>query len=167
MSASYSHKDPRLVPMILESSRDEYTISTDPARLDVAAIHAFLANSYWSPGIPLATLERAIRNSLCFGVFHHSSQVGLARVVSDYATYAYLCDVYILEQHRSQGLGKWLMETVISHPALQGLRRFTLATRDAHGLYHQFGFRPLTDPDRHMEISVPDIYLSMPSERCC
>src|SRR5262249_15712073 len=112
-------------------------------------------------GIPRETVERALENSLCFGLYHGASQVGLARVVTDAATYAYLCDVYILEQHRGNGLGKWLMKTVMSHPALQGLRRIMLATRDAHGLYQQFGFRPLAEADRHMELFVPDIY------RCC
>jgi GNAT superfamily N-acetyltransferase len=141
-----------------ETRRGKYLISTDRGKLDVAAIHAYLTTSYWSSGIPLAVVEKAIRGSLCFGLFHGREQVGLARVITDGATYAYLCDVYILEQHRGQDLGKWLMQTVLSHPELQGLRRFTLATRDAHGLYSQFGFEPLADPARHMEISVPDIY---------
>jgi GNAT superfamily N-acetyltransferase len=141
-----------------ETRRDEYLISTDRSRLDVAALHAYLTASYWSPGIPLATVEKAIRGSICFGMFRDREQVGLARVITDAATYAYLCDVYILEEHRGKALGKWLMQTVVSHPQLQGLRRFTLATRDAHGLYAQFGFQPLADPARHMEISVLDIY---------
>jgi len=150
-----------------ETHRGDYVISTDPARLDAVAIHTYLTSSYWARGIPLATVEKSLRGSLCFGLYHGTEQVGLARVISDYATYAYLCDVYILESHRGNGLGKWLMETVISHPALQGLRRLTLATRDAHGLYRQFGFRPLAQPDRHMEISVPDIYGAPPSKDCC
>jgi GNAT superfamily N-acetyltransferase len=151
----------------VEIRRGDYLISTDPARLDPAAIQAYLTSSYWARGIPLATVEKSLRGSLCFGLYHGSQQVGLARVISDYATHAYLCDVYILESHRGAGLGKWLMETVISHPVLQGLRRFTLATRDAHGLYHQFGFRPLAQPDRHMEISVPDVYGASSSDNCC
>ena len=126
--------------------------------LNVAAMHAYLTNCYWSPGIPRSVIQKAVRNSICFGLYHGANQVGLARVVTDAATYAYLCDVYILEEHRGNGLGKWLIQTVVSHPELQGLRRFTLATRDAHGLYSQFGFQPLADPARHMEISVPDIY---------
>jgi GNAT superfamily N-acetyltransferase len=142
----------------LETHCGEYLISTDRAKLDVAAIHAYLTNSYWSPGIPRSIVEKAVRGSICFGLYHRASQVGLARVVTDGATYAYLCDVYILEEHRGKDLGKWLMQTVTAHPDLQGLRRFTLATRDAHGLYAQFGFQPLADPARHMEISVPDIY---------
>ncbi len=142
----------------LETHRGEYCISTDRVKLDVGAIHAYLTNSYWSPGIPRSTVEKAIRNSICFGLYHGAKQVGLARVITDGATYAYLCDVYILEEHRGKNLGKWLMQTVVSHPDLQGLRRFTLATRDAHGLYAQFGFQPLADPARHMEINVSDIY---------
>jgi GNAT superfamily N-acetyltransferase len=142
----------------MEVRRGEYSISTDRKKLDVAAIHTYLTTSYWSPGIPLATVEKAVRGSICFGLYHGAAQIGLARVVTDCATYAYLCDVYILEQHRGQDLGKWLMETVVSHPELQGLRRFTLATRDAHGLYAQYGFQPLAEPARHMEINVPNIY---------
>jgi N-acetylglutamate synthase-like GNAT family acetyltransferase len=138
--------------------RGEYSISTDPGRLDLNAIHAYLARAYWCEGIPRQTLERAITNSLCFGLFHAKDQVGLARVVTDSATYAYLCDVYVLEAHRGKGLAKWLMECVMAHPALQGLRRFTLATRDAHGLYRQFGFRELSKPESKMEILRSDIY---------
>jgi GNAT superfamily N-acetyltransferase len=136
----------------------EYSISTDPGRLDLDAIHSYLAHAYWCEGIPRQTLERAIANSLCFGLFHGKDQVGLARVVTDSATYAYLCDVYVLEAHRGKGLAKWLMECVMAHPALQGLRRFTLATRDAHGLYRQFGFRELSKPESKMEILRSDVY---------
>jgi GNAT superfamily N-acetyltransferase len=136
----------------------EYSISTDPGRLDLDALHSYLAHAYWCEGIPRQTLERAITNSLCFGLFHRKDQVGLARVVTDSATYAYLCDVYVLEAHRGKGLAKWLMECVMAHPALQGLRRFTLATRDAHGLYRQFGFRELSKPESKMEILRPDVY---------
>jgi len=138
--------------------RAEYSISTDPGRLDLDAIHAYLTRAYWCEGIPRQTLERAITNSLCFGLFHGKDQVGLARVITDSATYAYLCDVYILEAHRGKGLAKWLMQCVMAHPALQGLRRFTLATRDAQGLYRQFGFRELSKPESKMEILHPDIY---------
>jgi GNAT superfamily N-acetyltransferase len=136
----------------------DYTVSTDPARLDFDALHAYLAQSYWSPGVPRAVIERAAANSLCFGLFHHTEQVGYARVVSDRATFAYLCDVYVLEAHRGKGLSKWLMQLVSAHPDLQGLRRFMLATKDAHGLYAQFGFTPLANPARMMEIHQPDIY---------
>lgn len=138
--------------------RGEYEISTDPRRLDVAAIHAFLKLSYWSPGVPRAILERAIANSLCFGMYRGSEQVGFARVVTDRATFAYLADVFVLESHRGQGLSKWLMEVIMSHADLQGLRRFLLATKDAHGLYRQFGFTQLASPLRLMEIWKPDIY---------
>ena len=135
-----------------------YEISTDPARLDVDAIHAFLTQSYWSPGIPRATVARAIANSLCFGVFSQGQQVGFARVVTDKTTFAYLCDVYVLETHRGQGLSKQLMCHVVKHPDLQGLRRMMLATRDAHGLYSQYGFTPLGAPDLIMEVLKPNIY---------
>jgi ribosomal protein S18 acetylase RimI-like enzyme len=138
--------------------REEYLISTDPAKFDLDAIHAYLVRAYWSPGIPRKTLERAVANSLCFALLHGKAQIGFARVVTDSATYAYLCDVYILEDHRGKGLGKWLMACVMGHPSLQGLRRFSLATRDAHGLYRQFGFRDLSKPDSKMEILRPDIY---------
>ena len=146
-----------------ESRRNDYLISTDPSRLDVAAIHAYLTRSYWCPGIPREVVEKSIRNSLCFGLYYSGAQVGLARVITDQATYAYLCDVYILEEHRGHGLGKWLMQTVLSHPSLQGLRRFTLATRDAHGLYEQFGFRTLAEPQRHMELLAANPYGAGPS----
>ena len=137
-----------------------YEISTDPARFDIDAIHAFLTQSYWSPGIPRATVARAIANSLCFGAFWQGQQVGFARMVTDKTTFAYLCDVYVLEAHRGHGLSKQLMEHVMKHPDLQGLRRMMLATRDAHGLYAQFGFTPLSAPERIMEVLKPNIYLS-------
>lgn len=140
---------------------DAYEISSDPARLDAAAIHAYLTRSYWSPGIPLAIVEQALRNSLCFGVYERSSktQVGLARVVTDYTTFAYLCDVYVLEDHQGHGLGKRLMREVMEHPALTGARRVMLATRDAHGLYAQEGFVVAGAAGNLMEIVRPDIYL--------
>lgn len=143
----------------LEIHRDGYSISTDPARLDVDAIHAYLSRSYWAEGIPLPVVAESLRGSLAFGLFDPSgAQVGLARVVTDRATYAYLCDVYVLEEHRGHDLGKWLIETVVAHPPLAGVRRFSLATRDAHALYTQFGFKPLRSPDNHMEIVRPEIY---------
>jgi GNAT superfamily N-acetyltransferase len=138
--------------------REGYLISTDPAKFDLDAIHAYLVRAYWCEGIPRETMERAIANSLCFALFRGKAQIGFARVVTDSATYAYLCDVYVLEEYRDKGLGKWLMECVIGHPALQGLRRFSLATRDAHNLYRQFGFRELSKPESMMEILRPDIY---------
>lgn len=133
-------------------------ISTDPARLDVDAIHAYLGSAYWCENIPRAIVERAVRNSLCFGLYDGQTQIGLARVVTDFAVFAYLCDVYVRESHRGRGLGKWLIECVMAHPQLQGLRRFNLATRDAHGLYERYGFKPLRQPEVHMERHNPDIY---------
>ena len=138
--------------------RGDYTITTDRLRLDLAAIHAFLARSYWAAGVPLAVVERAVRNSLPFGLFHGEEQVGFARVVTDSATFAYLSDVYVLEAHRGKGLSKWLLEVIQGHEDLQGLRRFLLATRDAHGLYRQFGFTELANPSRMMEILDPKVY---------
>lgn len=144
--------------MHVEARRGSFLISTDPARLDLVAVHAYLTRSYWSPGVPFAVVERAVRGALSFGVYEHDAQVGFARVITDRATFAYLADVYILETHQGQGLGKWLMGVIMAHPDLQGLRRFALATKDAHGLYAQFGFTQLRAPERHMEIARPNIY---------
>jgi GNAT superfamily N-acetyltransferase len=141
---------------------DGYEISTDPARLDIDAMHAYLTRSYWSPGIPRVTVERAARHSLCFGLYEKAGgkQIGLTRVVTDHATFAYLCDVYVLEEHRGHGLGKWLMRAVTSHPCFTGARRVMLGTLDAHGLYRQFGFSDAYGSRRLMEIVRPDIYRS-------
>jgi len=139
--------------------KDDFTVVTDPLKLDVVAIHRYLTRAYWSEGIPQHIVEKALANSLCFGLFQGTQQIGLARVVTDRATYAYLCDVYVLEEFRGKGLGVWLMECVTSHPDLQGLRRFSLATRDAHGLYEKFGFAALKKPQSLMEIVHHDIYL--------
>lgn len=144
--------------MQLEHPLQDYAVSTDPRRLDIDVIHGFLVQSYWSPGVPRAVVERAIAHSLCFGVYHHTAQVGFARVITDRATFAYLADLFILEAHRDIGLSKRLMQRIRAHPDLQGLRRFMLATRDAHGLYHRFGFRELAHPARLMEILDPDVY---------
>ena len=138
--------------------RDPYSISTDPVLLDLQVIHSYLAQSYWSPGIPFNVVEKSIRHSLCFGVYFEDEQVGFARVITDFTTFGYLADVFILKEHRGQGLGKWLVECVLDHPQLAGFRRWLLATKDAHGLYAQFGFRPLANPDRMMEISHPEVY---------
>ena len=139
---------------------DAYEISTDPARLDIRSMHAYLTRSYWSPGIPFETVERAARNSLCFGLYERATgaQVGLTRVVTDHATFAYLCDVYVLEEHRGHGLGKRLVEAAMAHPALTGARRAMLGTRDAHGLYARHGFRAPPANGVLMEILRPDIY---------
>lgn len=141
-----------------EVARDGFLISTDPARLDVASIHSALTRSYWAEGIPQELVTRSLQGSLCFGLYRDSHQVGLARVITDRATYGYLCDVYVLEEFRGRGLGRWLMETVMAHPDLQGLRRFSLVTRDAQGLYTPLGFAALGQPERHMEIVRPGLY---------
>jgi N-acetylglutamate synthase-like GNAT family acetyltransferase len=139
-------------------TREDFEITTDPERIDVAAVHAFLHDSYWAKGIPRETVVNSIRNSLCFGLYRGKQQAGFARVVTDRATYAYLADVFVLPEYRGRGLSKWLMECIVAHPDLQGLRRWTLATRDAHRLYQQFGFRPLATPERWMERHDPDVY---------
>ena len=145
------------MPQIIEVHRNQFTISTDPVRLDREAIVDFLTRAYWAKGRPRERTERALANSLVFGLYDGDfvKQIGLARVVSDYAVFAYLCDVFIHEDYRAYGLGKWLMETVHAHPDLQGLRRWTLATRDAHGLYRQFGWDALANPESWMEILRP------------
>ena len=148
------------MPQILETQRDKFTISTNPARLDLDAICDFLKRAYWANTRPRERTERAMRNSLVFGVYDGDKQIGLARVVSDFATFAYLGDVYILEEFRGQGLSKWLMETIVSHPHLQGLRRWLLATGDAHEFYREYGFENLRSPERWMERHFPEVYLS-------
>ncbi len=142
----------------LSRKRGRYSISTNPKRLDLEAIHAFLSHSFWAEGISKKLVARSIRHSLCFGLFDGRAQVGFARVVTDRATFAYLCDVYVLAGHRGKGLGKWLIDSVMAHPDLQGLRRFQLVTRDAHGLYKHFGFNKPRHPVRHMEIFKHGIY---------
>jgi len=140
---------------LFERHRGEFVVSTDPRRLDLDAIHAWLVRSYWSAGIPRSVLERGIESSLCFGVYRGDRQVGFARMITDRATYAYLADVYIDEPHRGHGLGAWLVGAILEHPELQGLRRFSLVTRDAHSLYARLGFESLAHPERHMEIVRP------------
>lgn len=135
------------------------TICTDRARMDVGVIHRYLAEeSYWAKGIPRELVERAIAHSLCFGAFDGEAQVGFARVITDYATFGYVADVFVLPSHRGRGISKKLMRAVREHPELQSLRRWHLVTRDAHGLYAQFGFAPLDAPERHMAVSVPNAY---------
>ena len=133
-------------------------VTTDRARLDLDVIHGFLTRSYWACGISREMVERSMEHSLCFGAFDGDRQVGFARVVSDRATYAYVCDVFALESARGRGVGKALMAAIRTHPELQGLRRWTLATRDAHGLYRQFGFTAPPHPERQMEILEKDAY---------
>lgn len=135
----------------MENKRDNLVLSDDSRRLDIDAICGFLSRSYWANKRSRATIERAIRYSLCIGVYEGEKQIGFARVITDYAVFAYLCDVFIHEDYRGRRLGKWMMESILAHPELQGLRRWCLVTRDAHGLYKQFGFNELGDPARWME----------------
>lgn len=138
-----------------------YLISDDPARIDAAAVHTYLTRSYWAAGIPREIVDRSLANSLCLGIYAPTGeQIGLVRVISDYATFAYLCDVYVLEPHRGHGLSKAAMQLLSTHPRLQGLRRMHLVTQDAHGLYAQYGFKVVDQPDRHMEKRVPNAYRS-------
>ena len=143
----------------MESENGEFAISTDKTRLQFGVIQSFLANdSYWAQRRTPEQTRIAIENSICFGLYHHDRQIGFARVVSDQATFAYLGDVFVIEEFRGRGLSKWLMEVIVAHPDLQGLRRWVLATRDAHGLYEKSGFGPLVHPDRWMELTAPDAY---------
>ena len=150
MKASETH--------ITEHRKGKFVISTDKERIDLDIVHGFLTESYWASEIPREVVARSIENSLCFGVYGDGKQVGFARVISDYATYAYLADVFVLESYRGEGLGKWLMECIIRHPRLQELRRWCLATMDAHSLYTKFGFTPLKTPERFMELHNPEVY---------
>ncbi len=155
---------------VMEYRRLEFAISTSPERLNLDAIHDFLTNCYWAKGIPRDVVARSIERSLCFGIYDESPrlardarhgapvQVGFARVISDFATIAYVGDVFVLESHRGRGLGKWLMQCIMEHPALQNLRRWILTTKDAHGLYSQVGFTPVKSPERFMELHRADIY---------
>ena len=137
--------------MSTEWKRGEYTISSDKTRLDLGVVHGFLTTSYWAQGISEELVRRSIEQSLCFGVYHDQTQVGFARVITDRATFAYVADVFIVDQHRGHGLGKWLIETIVEHPELSGLRRWILVTRDAHDLYRKCGFTELRNPERFME----------------
>lgn len=144
--------------MIREWLQGEYSISTDVNQLDLNVIHQFLTSSYWAKGLQLEVLQRSIQNSLIFGLYKGKQQIGFARLITDHATFAYVADVFILEPFREQGLGKWLIETIISYPELQGLRRWLLATKDAHELYRRFGFTELNNSDRFMEKWSPHVY---------
>jgi len=138
--------------------KGDYHISTNKEKLDIPFIHRFLSHSYWAEDIPVDMVKRSIDGSMNFGVYNGSRQIGFARVITDHATFGYLADVFIDENYRGLGLSKWLMQTIMAHPQLQGFRSWQLATRDAHGLYAQFGFKPLENPERIMRIVVPDIY---------
>lgn len=139
--------------------RDEYCISTDKTKLDIDSIHEFLSTkAYWSLNIPKDRVQTSIQNSLCFGIYKNDQQIGFARVITDFSTIAYLGDVYILEAYRGMGLSKWLMNTIMSYPNLQGLRRWILLTGDAHGLYRQFGWTDIADPSKWMELHNKNVY---------
>ena len=140
------------MPQVFETQRDQFTISTDPARLDIDAICDFLTRAYWANTRPRERTERAIQNSLVFGVYDGDKQIGVARVVTDYSIFAYLCDVFIHEDYRAHGLGKWLLQTIMEHPDLREMRRWLLVTDDAHSLYKQFGFSLIEDPEHWMQL---------------
>jgi GNAT superfamily N-acetyltransferase len=140
-----------------------YTISSDKSRMDLGFIHDYLSTkAYWCLRIPFDTVRRAVEHSLCFGVFHGQQQVGFARVITDYATIAYLGDVFIIPEHRGKGLSKELMQAIMAHPDVQGMRRWILLTMDAHGLYRQFGWTPVEHPERYMEVANPNVYAPKP-----
>ena len=141
-----------------ERRRGPYTVVTDAARFDLDVIHGYLVRSYWAEGIPREVVARSVAGSLCFGLLEGEAQIGFARVITDRATFAYLADVFVLEPHRGQGLGVWLVECVMEHPELQGLRRWSLVTRDAHALYRRTGFTALAAADRWMEKTDADVY---------
>lgn len=145
--------------MLYEVTREAYTISTDPARIDVDLVHRYLSrSSYWAKNIPEEVVRRSIENSVCFGVYENGRQVGFARVVTDKATFGYLADVFVVESARGLGLSRWLIDSILAHPELQGFRRWILATADAHGLYARSGFEPLARPERWMELHNPNVY---------
>ncbi len=141
--------------MPYECRQADFLISTDPARLDPEAVHAFLTRTYWAAGVAPEVVARSLRHSLCFGLYHQDRQIGLARLITDYATFGYLADVYVLEPWRGRGLGQWLVGCLVRHPEVRRLRSVRLATRDAHGLYRRFGFTPLEHPDHHLEWRPP------------
>lgn len=142
----------------MEWENEQFTVSCDPARQDLDVIHGFLVQAYWSRDIPRETVARALEGALCFSLLHHETQVGFARVISDRATIAYLGDVFVLPEYQGRGLGKWLMACVMDHPELQGLRRWILATEDAHALYEKYGFTKLKNPSVFMERHDPQVY---------
>jgi len=146
--------------MTVKWQRDDFTITDDFSALDITLIHDFLRHSYWAKEIPRETVVRSLEHSICFGMFYKDNQIGFCRVVTDCATFAYLADVFVIETFRAQGLGKWLVDCVLAHPDLQGLRRWMLSTLDAHWLYEKHNFVPLKHPDWFMEIAKPNIYLN-------
>lgn len=146
---------------IVELLKDGYLLSTDKQKLDIGVIHQYLSrDSYWAANIPVEVVQRSINNAVCFAIYYNNHQVGFARVVTDKATFAYLADVFILPEHRGKGLSKWMIQCIHDHPELQGLRRWLLGTRDAHGLYRQFGWKeiPAELAQRFMQLHDPDVY---------
>ncbi|WP_212002925.1 GNAT family N-acetyltransferase [Chitinophaga sp. HK235] len=144
---------------IFTTTEGEYTVSTDKSRLDIGVIHGFLANeSYWAKDIPVSVVQKTLAGSLCFGIYHQDRQIGFARLITDYAAFAYLADVFIIQEYRGKGLSKLLMRTILAHPELQTLRRWLLVTADAHALYSQFGFTPIPNPEKFMQLHNPDVY---------
>lgn len=144
---------------IITRTNGAFSISTDKSKLDIPVIHQYLSReSYWSQNIPVERIQKSIENALCFGIYHNDQQIGYAKVISDFSTMAYLGDVFVLESYRGKGLSKWLMETIMSHPELQDLRRWILLTADAHELYQKYGWKPIASPDKWMEIHRPNIY---------
>lgn len=156
--ADYKTGPPELTTPLHEYRRGELLVTTDRSKIDFEVVHGFLASCYWAGSIPRDVVEKSIRLSYCFSIFEGNMQVGFARVVTDFATYAYVGDLFVLESHRGRGLGKWLMECIRGNADLQGLRRWSLVTRDAHGLYRQFGFHSPAMAERYMEIVDSDIY---------
>jgi len=142
----------------MKNSRGDYTLSCAKEDMQVERIHAFLTQCYWATGISVELVQRSIEGSLCFGVFFQGVQIAFARVITDRATFAYLADVYVLEGHRGHKISTWIMDAIVAHPDLQGLRRFMLATRDAHGLYAKYGFVPMAKPESMMEIVRHGLY---------
>lgn len=144
---------------LLEETKDGFLLSTDKSKLDLTSIHDYLSNrSYWAKGVPFDVVKKAAENSICFGIYENGKQIGYARVITDMATIAYIGDVYIHEDYRRIGLSKWLMECIMKHPELQSLRRWILLTKDAHGLYHKYGFKEPEDFSLYMELKNPDVY---------
>lgn len=148
-----------------EWKNNEYLLSTDKSKIDVKAVHDFLSGSYWAENIPIEVVQKSIDHSLCFAMYCHQKLIGFARVISDFATFAYLADVFIVPEERGKGLSKWLVRTIMDYPHLQGLRRFTLATRDAHKLYAQFGFTAFDKPERWMQKTDLDVYKRNPENK--
>lgn len=146
------------ISTVMTISNGDFIIDTDRSRLDIPFIHQYLTQSYWAEDISYEIVKKAIEGSVCFGMYHAEKQVGFARVITDAATFAYLADVFMDEDYRGRGLSKWLMKVIMEHESVQELRRFMLATRDAHGLYSQFGFTLLKNTDRWMQVHNPNVY---------